>query len=131
MQKQSRKRTRAYPAQLDDTDGRIEALAGVVRLQGALIAELVQSNAELREAAGLDPPLPTISASTDWRSIKQVAHVTGYSETQVRELIGQKKNRRGKAWRALVHRYVRADAEQMRESAIARSGRAPRTAVDG
>jgi hypothetical protein len=47
VQKQSRKRTRAYPAQLDDTEGRIEALAGFVRLQGALIAELVQSNAEL------------------------------------------------------------------------------------
>jgi hypothetical protein len=75
----------------DDTEARLESLAGVVRLQGAIIAELVQSNAELRQAAGLAPPKPTISGSTPWRSIKQVMHATGYSETQVRELIGQKR----------------------------------------
>jgi hypothetical protein len=72
-----------------DVDARIEALEGTVRLQGALIAELVQSNAELRKAAGLDPPKPTISAATQWRSIKQVCHSTNYSPTMVRELISQ------------------------------------------
>jgi hypothetical protein len=90
-----------YPAQPDDTEARLESLAGVVRLQGAIIAELVQSNAELRLAAGLTPPLPTISASTDWRAIKQVSHATGYSETQVRELIKQKRivaEKRGGRW---------------------------------
>ena len=66
----------------DDTEARLESLAGIVRLQGAMIAELVQSNAELRRAAGF---------ATPWRSIKQVAHLTGYSETMVRELIGQKR----------------------------------------
>jgi hypothetical protein len=80
-----------YPARPDDSEARLVSLAGVVRLQGAIIAELVQSNAELRHAAGLDPPKPTISASTSWRSIKQVAHSTGYSETQVRELIERKR----------------------------------------
>jgi hypothetical protein len=75
----------------DDTEARIDDLVGICRLHSALIAELVQSNAELRKAAGLDPARPTISETTDWRSIKQVAYATGYSETQVRELITQKR----------------------------------------
>jgi hypothetical protein len=75
----------------DDIEARLETLAGIVRLQGAIISELVESNVELRKAAGFDPARPTISATTPWRSIKQVAHATGYSETMVRELIGQKR----------------------------------------
>jgi hypothetical protein len=74
-----------------DIEARIDELSGIVRLQGAVIAELVQSNAELRQAAGLDAQKPTISETTDWRSIKQVAFATGYSETQVRELISKKR----------------------------------------
>ncbi|KJC40287.1 hypothetical protein UP09_22540 [Bradyrhizobium sp. LTSP885] len=82
-----------YPARPspDDTAQRIDELAGIVRLQGAIISELAESNAELRQAAGLDPARPTIDATTVWRSIQQIAFATGYSETQVRELIAQKR----------------------------------------
>jgi hypothetical protein len=106
-----------------DIEGQVEALAGLVRLQGAMIAELAQSNAELRLAAGLDLAKPTISPATPWRSIKQVMHSTGYSETQIRELISQKRitaQKRGGKW------FVDTSAPMphKRESAKARSFRA-------
>jgi hypothetical protein len=75
----------------DDTEARLDDLAGIVRLQGAVIAELAESNAQLRQVAGLDPPKPTINPSTPWRSIKQICGSTGYSPTQIRELISQKR----------------------------------------
>jgi len=53
----------------DHPEARLEALAGIVRMQGAIIAELVESNAEVREKLGLDPPKPTISPATPWRSV--------------------------------------------------------------
>ena len=111
-------------ARPDDTETRIEALAGLVRLQGAMIAELAESNAELRLAAGLDPAKPTISPATPWRAIKQVMDSTGYSETQIRELISQKRitaQKRGGKW------FVDTSAPMPHklESAKARSSRAP------
>jgi excisionase family DNA binding protein len=51
----------------------------------ARLADLEASNAELRALAGLNPPPPAIGA--DWRSLKQAAGETGYSETTIRRRI--------------------------------------------
>jgi hypothetical protein len=111
-------------------DADIETLTAFCFVLAARVAELECSNAQLRNAVGFDPLPPTISESTPWRSIKQVAHVTGYSETMVRELISQNRvvaQKVGGRW------FINTAAPMPRklESAIARSGRTPLTAVDG
>ena len=110
-----------------DADAQIEALVGICRLHSAMISELAESNRELRQEAGLDPPPPMISESTPWRSIKQVAYVTGYSEPMVRELISQKRivaEKRGGRWFIDVSKPM----PRKLESAIVRAGSTPRTA---
>jgi hypothetical protein len=108
-----------------DAEAQIETLAGILRLQGAQIAELAQSNAELRKAAGLDPPKPAISTeatATPWKSIKQISASTGFSQSQIRKLISQKRIRaelHGGRW------FISTSGEmpRKRKSAIVQSGR--------
>jgi hypothetical protein len=114
-----------YPARPPpDTDERIEALTAACHVLAARVAELECSNVELRQAADLDPARPVISARTNWRSLKQVAGITGYSETQIRELIGQNRivaEKHGGRWFV----DVSAPMPHKLESAKARSSRAP------
>lgn len=56
----------------------------------ARIEELENSIAQLLSAAGLDSLRPKIEAA-NYRTIKQTAYVTGFSESNVRKLIGKGK----------------------------------------
>jgi hypothetical protein len=98
-------------------DTGIEALTAFCFVLAARVAELECSNAQLRLAAGFDPPPPTIGASTPWRSIKQVSHATGFSQIQIRKLISQNRivaQAVGGRW------FINTDAPMPRKFAKAR-----------
>ncbi len=69
----------------DDWRSAFERAMALVYLIHARTCELEESNAELRALAGLDPPKPTLGAQ--WKTIKQVAHLTGHAESTVRSWI--------------------------------------------
>jgi excisionase family DNA binding protein len=59
----------------------------LIYILNARLAEVEASNAQMRALLGLDPPPPAIGA--DWRSIKQAAGATGFSETTIRKRIAR------------------------------------------
>jgi hypothetical protein len=69
----------------DDMRAAMDRVMALAYLLNARLAEVEQSNAELRALAGLDPPAPTIGAQ--WKTITQVAHLTGHAESTVRSWI--------------------------------------------
>jgi hypothetical protein len=73
----------------DDADlaARVDQLLGVTFVLSARLAEVEASNREMRALLCLDPPQPTIGA--DWRTIKQTAGETGFSQSTVRAWVAR------------------------------------------